>query len=73
MTTHRERIQTCLAGEIPDQTPVALWRHFPVDDQRPEDLAAAVYHVSPPATAYHVSLPAAGNIAGTAGAPGEIK
>ncbi|MGA7193494.1 MAG: uroporphyrinogen decarboxylase family protein [Anaerolineales bacterium] len=41
MTTHRERIQACLAGEIPDQTPVALWRHFPVDDQLPETLAAA--------------------------------
>jgi uroporphyrinogen decarboxylase len=41
MTTHRERIQACLAGEIPDQTPVALWRHFPVDDQSPETLAAA--------------------------------
>ncbi|HUH98012.1 MAG TPA: uroporphyrinogen decarboxylase family protein [Anaerolineales bacterium] len=41
MTTHRERIQACLAGEMPDQTPVALWRHFPVDDQLPETLAAA--------------------------------
>ena len=41
MTTHRERIQACLAGDIPDQTPVALWRHFPVDDQSPETLAAA--------------------------------
>jgi len=41
MTTHRERIQVCLAGEMPDQTPVALWRHFPVDDQSPETLAAA--------------------------------
>ena len=41
MTTHRERLQACLAGEMPDQTPVALWRHFPVDDQSPETLAAA--------------------------------
>src|ERR1700690_3669392 len=41
MTTHRERIQACLAGEMPDQTPVALWRHFPVDDQSPETLVAA--------------------------------
>ncbi|HUI87832.1 MAG TPA: uroporphyrinogen decarboxylase family protein [Anaerolineales bacterium] len=41
MTTHRERIQACLQGEILDQTPVALWRHFPVDDQSPETLAAA--------------------------------
>ena len=41
MTTHRERIQACIAGERPDRTPVALWRHFPVDDQDPEQLAAA--------------------------------
>ncbi len=41
MMNHRERIQACLAGEIPDQTPVALWRHFPVDDQAPSSLAAA--------------------------------
>ncbi len=41
MTTHRERIQACIKGEILDQTPVALWRHFPVDDQSPETLAAA--------------------------------
>jgi uroporphyrinogen decarboxylase len=39
MTTHRERVQTCLRGEIPDRLPVALWRHFPVDDQSPENLA----------------------------------
>ncbi len=40
-TTHRERIQACIKGEMIDQTPVALWRHFPVDDQSPETLAAA--------------------------------
>jgi uroporphyrinogen decarboxylase len=28
-------------GEPVDRPPVALWRHFPGDDQRPEDLAAA--------------------------------
>ncbi|RME08778.1 MAG: uroporphyrinogen decarboxylase [Anaerolineae bacterium] len=39
--THRERLQACLAGEILDRPPVALWRHFPVDDQTPEGLAAA--------------------------------
>ena len=39
--THRQRLETCLAGEKPDRTPVALWRHFPVDDQTPEGLAAA--------------------------------
>lgn len=41
MTTHRERLQTCISGGRPDRTPVALWRHFPVDDQSPETLAAA--------------------------------
>lgn len=41
MTTHRERIQTCLNNEIPDRTPVALWRHFPNEDQNPESLAKA--------------------------------
>lgn len=41
MTTHRERIQTTLQGNQPDRTPIALWRHFPVDDQSPETLAAA--------------------------------
>ena len=41
MTTHRERIQACIEGEPTDRTPIALWRHFPVDDQTPEDLAAA--------------------------------
>lgn len=40
--THRERLETTLAGGQPDRAPVALWRHFPVDDQTPGDLAAAV-------------------------------
>ncbi len=44
MTTHRERLQACLAGELLDHPPVALWRHFPVDDQSPEALAAATLH-----------------------------
>jgi len=44
MTTHRERLQACLAGESLDRPPVALWRHFPVDDQSPETLAAATLH-----------------------------
>jgi uroporphyrinogen decarboxylase len=34
-----ERIRTVLAGEKPDRIPVALWRHFPVDDQDPHALA----------------------------------
>ncbi len=37
----RERLQAAISGQPVDRTPVALWRHFPVDDQRPEDLAAA--------------------------------
>jgi uroporphyrinogen decarboxylase len=39
MTTHRERLVACLAGKTPDRPPVALWRHFPVDDQSPDTLA----------------------------------
>lgn len=40
--THRERLQACLADDAAlDRPPVALWRHFPVDDQSPEALAAA--------------------------------
>lgn len=44
MTTHRERLQTCLDGGQLDRVPVALWRHFPADDQSPETLAAATLH-----------------------------
>jgi uroporphyrinogen decarboxylase len=39
--THRARLQACLSGELLDHAPVALWRHFPVDDQTPQGLAAA--------------------------------
>ena len=41
MTTHKERIQACINGEFIDRPPVALWRHFPVDDQTPGTLAKA--------------------------------
>jgi uroporphyrinogen decarboxylase len=41
MTTHKERIQACLHNQILDHPPVALWRHFPVDDQEPKSLADA--------------------------------
>jgi len=41
MTTHKERMQACLKGEVIDRPPVALWRHFPVDDQTPGTLAQA--------------------------------
>lgn len=41
MITHRERIKACLHGEQTDRMPIALWRHFPEEDQDPEALAAA--------------------------------
>jgi uroporphyrinogen decarboxylase len=37
----RERLEKTIAGEPTDRSPVALWRHFPGDDQRAGDLAAA--------------------------------
>ncbi|HNB50790.1 MAG TPA: uroporphyrinogen decarboxylase family protein [Anaerolineales bacterium] len=40
--SHRTRLETTLAGATPDRVPVALWRHFPVDDQTPAGLAEAV-------------------------------
>ncbi len=39
--SHRERLRACLSGETLDRPPVSLWRHFPVDDQTPDGLAAA--------------------------------
>lgn len=39
--SHRERIQACIKGGKVDRAAVALWRHFPIDDQRPETLAEA--------------------------------
>jgi uroporphyrinogen decarboxylase len=42
LKTHRMRLETCLSGQKPDRVPVALWRHFPVDDQNPLRLAAAI-------------------------------
>jgi uroporphyrinogen decarboxylase len=44
MNTHKERIQACLNHELLDRPPVALWRHFPVDDQDPKSLAEATLH-----------------------------
>jgi uroporphyrinogen decarboxylase len=40
----RERLEQVLAGERPDRTPVALWRHWPGDDQRTADFARSVLH-----------------------------
>jgi uroporphyrinogen decarboxylase len=39
--TKRERLMAAIRGEPVDRPPVALWRHFPGDDYRPEDLAMA--------------------------------
>ena len=39
--TKEERLRLALHGEAVDRPPVALWRHFPGDDLRPADLAAA--------------------------------
>lgn len=39
---HHERMKSCLAKEKLDRIPVALWRHFPVDDQAPDNLARAI-------------------------------
>lgn len=36
-----QRLKATIHGGRVDRPPAALWRHFPVDDQRPEDLAAA--------------------------------
>lgn len=42
MLSHRERLLACNTNDPAlDRLPVALWRHFPVDDQLPETLAAA--------------------------------
>lgn len=35
----RTRLERTIVGEITDRVPVALWRHFPGDDQRAADLA----------------------------------
>jgi uroporphyrinogen decarboxylase len=41
VTTKRERLQAAIEGGLADRPPVALWRHFPVDDQAPTALAEA--------------------------------
>ncbi len=37
----RQRLEATISGEPVDRVAVALWRHWPGDDQRAEDLAAA--------------------------------
>ena len=40
----RERLAAAYNGQPVDRPPVALWRHFPGDDQDADDLAAAHIH-----------------------------
>jgi len=42
----RERLQRTIAGEPVDRPPVALWRHWPMDDQTPEGLAEFATNVT---------------------------
>jgi uroporphyrinogen decarboxylase len=39
--TKRERLEATIQGQPPDRLPVALWLHFPGDDQNPDELAAS--------------------------------
>jgi uroporphyrinogen decarboxylase len=39
--TKRQRLEATFIGDSVDRPPVALWRHWPVDDQRGADLARA--------------------------------
>lgn len=39
--TKRERLEATIAGEPTDRTPIALWRHWPGDDQDAASLAMA--------------------------------
>ena len=38
---HFERLDATIAKEVVDRPAIALWRHFPVDDQSPDSLAEA--------------------------------
>jgi uroporphyrinogen decarboxylase len=40
-SSHRERLEITLSGGQPDRPPIALWHHFPVDDQNAITLAEA--------------------------------
>jgi uroporphyrinogen decarboxylase len=39
MVSKRERLEAAIAQDVADRPPVALWRHFPVDDQTAAGLA----------------------------------
>ncbi len=38
----RERLEATIRGESADRPPVALWRHFPGDDQDPHELTTSI-------------------------------
>ena len=38
--THWERVRAALKGDEVDHLPISLWKHWPVDDQTPQGLAA---------------------------------
>lgn len=44
MLSKRERLENSIAGEPIDRVPVALWRSWPGDDQRPNDLVQALLY-----------------------------
>jgi uroporphyrinogen decarboxylase len=39
--SHKDRILALLSNQTLDRQPIALWRHFPVDDQDPQSLSLA--------------------------------
>ena len=39
--THWERIEAAIKGEAVDRPPISLWRHWPIEDDTAEGLAAA--------------------------------
>jgi len=39
---HRQRLEAVLSGKEIDRPPVALWRHFPIDDQDPGLLSSSI-------------------------------
>ena len=42
MMEKRERLEAAIQGKRADRPPVALWRHFPVDDQEARTLAGSI-------------------------------
>lgn len=44
MSDKRSRLEAAVAGEQLERVPIALWRHFPGDDQDADSLAQATVH-----------------------------